>query len=91
MVGQVVYGGRVQSSEDQLVILSLLNEIMTLAKFPPQDQTDSRNDLEVMGKSFDEDTEIISGNIGLMKLFPEYIGELDDLIEFTKVIMSYNL
>ena len=88
-MGEVVYGGRVQCFEDQQVILSLLRDVLKIAKDPPQDQSPSESNtinIEMANKSFDGIEN--QANTKLVKLFPEYIGELEDLVVFAKVMIN---
>lgn len=89
LVGRVFYGGRVHRLEDQQVILSILKEVLTISLKLPEEELTPRPDED--GEEEEEDSEPPTGagddseDVGLMCLFPDYIGRLDDLSEFVTV------
>lgn len=97
LVGQVFYGGRVQRPEDQLVITSILKEVLTISLKIPEDEDSPRGLLTAGGgpgeehylglDDVDHSPSLLDENdeVGLALLFPDYIGKLDDLQEFVKV------
>ncbi|XP_068243599.1 uncharacterized protein [Palaemon carinicauda] len=88
LVSRVFYGGRVLSIEDQLVISSILKEIIAISfKISEKEEEENKENSDPPGKdrsptdkptSDGED----SDETGLSRLFPETIDRLDDLQEF---------
>ncbi|XP_047480637.1 dynein axonemal heavy chain 7-like [Penaeus chinensis] len=92
LVGRVFYGGRVHRVEDQQVILSILKEVLTISLKLPEEITprsaegageeeeeedEEEEELEPTGGGVDD-----AEDVGLVRLFPDFVGRLDDLAEF---------
>lgn len=95
LVGRVFYGGRVHRVEDQQVILSILKEVLAISLKLPEEITprsaegageeedeedEEEEELEPTGGGVDD-----AEDVGLVRLFPDFVGRLDDLAEFVAV------
>lgn len=93
LVGRIIYGGRIRRSQDELVILSLLRELLKVALQEPAGDEEAdeaqHTPTPAGGEDSGEDEEEEKGRIA--SLFPDYIGELGDLLDFAKVGASKEL
>lgn len=76
LVGRVIYGGRVLRAEDQRVISSILREVLSLSLGRPALE-------EPPQPAPGEDVE----GRGLVGLFPEVLGKVEDVQDFLLVRM----
>lgn len=93
LVGRIIYGGRIRRPQDEFVILSLLREVLKIALQPLQEQDEelSESDNEEEGNCFSDNKETTheqdsrEHETEIALLFPDYIGELSDLLDYVKV------